>query len=138
MINRYRTMDDTNGDINYEEVLELLATSRKACSALKAAFGPEEGKAAVSIFRSGDLDCETGHKIYDFFHDEISDESKMVWSRSLAEYDSYDSEEVYYPLEAMQYATVFWVAGPEGERFGYFSSKKLAVEFVYSNWENVI
>lgn len=130
-------MEVSHGDLSYEDVLEIMAGSRRACDALAKAIGKEHASEAVAMLQSQSLEGELGDEIRDFFLCEIGDQGESVWVGSLREYDSHDREEVEWPIGIMKYEGVFFISALEIDNMGFFSTKAAALKFVRRNWPNV-
>lgn len=125
--------DPTYGQRKLDEALNTLRSKPRAIDALSSNLGKE----LADKFSSNSEVAAEFDEIYNFFVDEICNEAIEVWSGSLAQYDSYSDEEVYYPIGIKEYEGIFFIWALEYDDIGYWLDEKSALSYAQMEWDNI-
>jgi hypothetical protein len=119
------------GCVDLQEAAKRLARSSVVREFVKSKVGEERFPEAIRLMKAGTLDGDIGATIDALLGDSIRNDATEVWSGRIE--DTYDN----FPLHVYGYHGVYWVWTIDYDPVGYFTNKKSAIAYAFSNWDNV-
>jgi hypothetical protein len=121
--------NDIFGAKPLESFFSSLAELPSVQTALREEFG-KDGSAIIAKMKAGELLSDKELPAHDIIHDLVHSDS--VVADSLAGWSSASDDT--FPINVMQFRSVFWIEAPEFDDIGYFHAleePKDAAEFNY-------
>src|SRR5262249_44142524 len=116
-----------------ESFFPSLAELPSVQTALREEFG-KDGSVIIAKMKAGESLSDEELGAHDIIHDIVHNNS--VVTDSLAGWSSADND--IFPINVMQFGSVFWIEAPEFDDIGYFDTAKDAKEVAEANYERFI